>query len=158
MNIYLAGSIGAGKTTVGKQLAEQLGWDFRDLDPAMELDAGKDFRQVVAEEGWLGFRQREYRICKGFRRLGPDSGGPEGRHRALRMRPTDFQSGFLSLRILPPCGGCAYRGVDDRAPGASKIHAGKASRIRLIASRAARVLRTLRHPAYLFAPELAGDD
>lgn len=66
MNIYMAGLIGAGKTTVGKQLAERLGWGFLDLDPAMELDAGKDFRQVVAEEGWLGFRVREYRICKGF--------------------------------------------------------------------------------------------
>jgi shikimate kinase len=66
VNIYLAGLIGAGKTTVGKALAEQLGWGFGDLDVAMREDAGKDFRQVVAEEGWLGFRVREYRICKRF--------------------------------------------------------------------------------------------
>ncbi len=66
MNVYLAGVIGAGKTTVGRLLAERLGWSFQDLDPAMELDAGKSFHQVVADEGWLGFRVREYRICKGF--------------------------------------------------------------------------------------------
>ncbi len=30
--------------------------------------AGKNFRRVVAEEGWLGFRQREYLICKRFAR------------------------------------------------------------------------------------------
>ncbi len=69
MNIYLAGVIGAGKTTVGRLLAEQLGWSFQDLDPAMEVDAGKSFHQVVADEGWLGFRVREYRICKSFARM-----------------------------------------------------------------------------------------
>lgn len=66
MNIYLAGLIGAGKTTVGKELAKYLGWTFDDLDPAMERDAGKSFHKVVEDEGWLGFRVREYRICKGF--------------------------------------------------------------------------------------------
>jgi shikimate kinase len=39
---------------------------FPRLDPAMELDTGKSFREVVDEEGWLGFRAREYRICKQF--------------------------------------------------------------------------------------------
>lgn len=69
MNIYLAGLIGAGKTTVGRLLAERLGWDFQDLDSAMEVEARKNFREVVAEEGWLGFRVREYRLCKGFAQL-----------------------------------------------------------------------------------------
>lgn len=69
MNIYLAGMIGAGKTAVGKPLAEHLGWEFDDLDLAMERMAGKTFHHVVAEEGWLGFRQREYSICKDFARM-----------------------------------------------------------------------------------------
>jgi shikimate kinase len=69
MNVYFSGLIGVGKTTVGKVLAELLGWPFDDLDLAMERTAGKDFRQVVADEGWLGFRMREYSICKGFARL-----------------------------------------------------------------------------------------
>jgi shikimate kinase len=69
MNIYVAGMIGAGKTAVGKPLAERLGWDFDDLDLAMERMAGKTFHKVVAEEGWLGFRQREYSICKDFARM-----------------------------------------------------------------------------------------
>lgn len=66
MNIYFSGMIGTGKTTLGKALAKRLDWAFDDLDSAMETMAGKDFRQVVAEEGWLGFRQREYHICKQF--------------------------------------------------------------------------------------------
>ena len=68
-NIYLTGMIGAGKTTVGQVIAERLGWPFGDLDEEMFKDAGKDFRQVVADEGWLGFRVREYRICKHFAAL-----------------------------------------------------------------------------------------
>jgi len=68
-NIYLSGLIGSGKTTLGQALAGRLGWPFEDLDSAMQLDANRDFRQVVAEEGWLGFRAREYRICKQFARL-----------------------------------------------------------------------------------------
>lgn len=69
MNVYLAGLIGAGKTTIGRLLAVELGWSFADLDDEMKKDAGKDFRQVVEEEGWLGFRQREYCICKRFAQM-----------------------------------------------------------------------------------------
>ncbi|MBW2147235.1 MAG: shikimate kinase, partial [Deltaproteobacteria bacterium] len=58
--------IGSGKTTLGKAIADRLGWPFRDLDRTMESEAGKPFHEVVAEEGWLGFRQREYNICKCF--------------------------------------------------------------------------------------------
>lgn len=66
MNVYFSGLIGSGKTTVGRVLAEQLGWPFDDLDMAMERMTGKNFRKVVEEEGWLGFRMREYTICKQF--------------------------------------------------------------------------------------------
>lgn len=66
MNVYFSGLIGSGKTTVGKALAQLLNWRFDDLDLAMERTAGKNFRQVVADEGWLGFRMREYTICKQF--------------------------------------------------------------------------------------------
>jgi shikimate kinase len=69
MNIYLSGMIGSGKTTLGKLLANRLGWAFDDLDPAMEAMVGKDFRTVVAEQGWLGFRQWEYRLCKRFAQM-----------------------------------------------------------------------------------------
>jgi shikimate kinase len=66
MNVYLSGMIGSGKTTVGKALANRLGWAFDDLDLAMESLTGKPFYAVVADEGWLGFREYEYHICKRF--------------------------------------------------------------------------------------------
>lgn len=69
MNIYLSGLIGSGKSTVGKELALRLGWAFDDLDLAMAALAGKPFYAVVEEEGWLAFRQYEYRICKQFARM-----------------------------------------------------------------------------------------
>lgn len=58
--------IGVGKTTVGRALAQRLGWGFEDLDLAMEALTGKTFRDVVADEGWLRFREYEYQICKDF--------------------------------------------------------------------------------------------
>ena len=66
MNIYLSGLIGVGKTTIGKVLAKRLGWKFDDLDAALERSAQMPFRQIVQDEGWLGFRVREYTICKQF--------------------------------------------------------------------------------------------
>jgi shikimate kinase len=69
MNIYFSGLIGVGKTTVGKVLAELLGWQFDDLDVALERTSGKNFRKIVEDEGWLGFRMREYAIIKQFAKM-----------------------------------------------------------------------------------------
>jgi shikimate kinase len=69
VNIYLSGMIGSGKTTLGRALAERLDWPFDDLDVAMKRVAGKSFRDVVADDGWLRFRELEYNICKGFAAL-----------------------------------------------------------------------------------------
>jgi shikimate kinase len=69
MNIYLSGMIGSGKTTLGRALAARLGWEFDDLDAAMQETAGKSFRRVVTEDGWLRFRELEYAICKQFAAL-----------------------------------------------------------------------------------------
>jgi len=69
MNVYLSGLIGAGKTTIGRELAGRLGWDFDDIDLAMATLTGKPFHAVVEDEGWLAFRQYEYQICKQFARM-----------------------------------------------------------------------------------------
>jgi shikimate kinase len=69
MNIYLCGMIGSGKTAVGKMIAKRLHWPFFDLDQIMEEEAGKRIHEIVAHETWLGFREREYEICKRFSRL-----------------------------------------------------------------------------------------
>jgi len=67
MNIYLSGMIGSGKTAIGTPLAQRLGWPFFDLDREMDRELGRSFHELVREQGWLAFREREYRICKRFR-------------------------------------------------------------------------------------------
>lgn len=66
MNIYFAGMIGSGKTTIGRALADRLKMPFADLDHEMDSRLGYSFHRLVAEKGWLAFRQLEYTICKYF--------------------------------------------------------------------------------------------
>ncbi|MGA2546589.1 MAG: shikimate kinase [Rectinemataceae bacterium] len=66
MNVYLCGMIGSGKTTIGERVAGDLGLGFLDLDREMDNRLGYSFHRLVAEKGWLAFRELEYSICKYF--------------------------------------------------------------------------------------------
>lgn len=57
--IILIGYMGAGKTTVGKALAKDLGLMFYDLDWYIESRMRKTVAQIFAERGEEGFRQIE---------------------------------------------------------------------------------------------------
>ncbi len=59
MNIYLIGYRGSGKTTVARHLASRLWWHWLDADPHIEERAGRSIREIFADEGEAGFRQRE---------------------------------------------------------------------------------------------------
>ncbi|WP_291371673.1 MULTISPECIES: shikimate kinase AroK [unclassified Acinetobacter] len=58
-NIYLVGPMGAGKTTVGRHLAELLGRDFLDSDQEIERKTGATIPWIFEKEGEKGFRNRE---------------------------------------------------------------------------------------------------
>jgi len=58
-NLYLIGPMGAGKSSVGKQLAKQLGMDFYDSDEEIEKSTGVDLGWIFDIEGEDGFRKRE---------------------------------------------------------------------------------------------------
>ena len=58
-NIVLVGLMGAGKTTVGRLLAERLARPFVDTDALVEAEAGRPVSEIFATEGERGFRQRE---------------------------------------------------------------------------------------------------
>ena len=66
MNVYLSGLIGSGKTTLGRRLAARLDRPFLDLDRELDGDLGRSFHELVREQGWLAFREREYEIVKRF--------------------------------------------------------------------------------------------
>ena len=57
--VFLIGFMGVGKTTLGRRVAEVLGYDFVDLDQAIEDHAGRSVSDLFTEEGEVGFRTRE---------------------------------------------------------------------------------------------------
>ncbi len=61
-NIYLVGLMGAGKTTVGRQLARLLQLPFYDSDKAIEERTGVDIPTIFEFEGEDGFRNREQKM------------------------------------------------------------------------------------------------
>ena len=58
-NIFLVGPMGAGKSTIGRYLADQLHLDFLDSDQEIEKRTGADIAWVFDLEGEEGFRVRE---------------------------------------------------------------------------------------------------
>ena len=60
--IILIGPMGAGKTTIGKLLAQQLGFTFYDSDQEIERVSGASISWIFEKEGEVGFRQRETRV------------------------------------------------------------------------------------------------
>lgn len=58
-NIFLIGPMGAGKSTVGRQLAKALGKEFVDCDREIEERTGVTIAIIFEVEGEEGFRKRE---------------------------------------------------------------------------------------------------
>lgn len=58
-NIILIGPMGAGKTTIGRQIAKLLGFDFFDSDREIEERTGASIPLIFELEGEAGFRKRE---------------------------------------------------------------------------------------------------
>jgi len=58
-NIYLVGPMGAGKTTIGRRIAEIKGMSFVDSDHEVERRTGVDISFIFDMEGEDGFRKRE---------------------------------------------------------------------------------------------------
>lgn len=61
-NIFLVGPMGAGKSTIGRQLAQQLNMEFYDSDQEIEKRTGADVGWVFDLEGEEGFRDREEKV------------------------------------------------------------------------------------------------
>ncbi|MEH6823837.1 MAG: shikimate kinase AroK [Motiliproteus sp.] len=59
MNLFLIGPMGAGKSTLGRLLAQDLQLSFVDSDKVIEERAGADIPWIFDVEGEAGFRKRE---------------------------------------------------------------------------------------------------
>lgn len=62
--IVLVGLMGAGKTSVGRRLAEKLGIPFVDADHEIEAAAGKSIKDIFADHGEPYFREGERRVIQ----------------------------------------------------------------------------------------------
>lgn len=65
-SLFLIGPMGAGKTTVGRRVASQLGLDFFDLDHEIEERSGATITLIFELEGEAGFRKRESELLEEF--------------------------------------------------------------------------------------------
>ena len=83
--IYVIGYMGAGKTTIGQLLADELGWYFADLDQDIEADHTMSISQIFEQRGEAEFRGLE--------------------HEALRKRVRNIQCGKPTVVAM---GGGAY--------------------------------------------------
>jgi shikimate kinase len=65
-NLILVGPMGAGKTCIGKRLAERFGLVFVDADQAIVDDVGSSIPEVFENVGEAGFRAHEKRVLAGL--------------------------------------------------------------------------------------------
>lgn len=64
MNLILIGYRGAGKSSVGRLLAERLGWDLISTDAEIVRKAGLPIPDIVQRFGWDHFRNLESAVCR----------------------------------------------------------------------------------------------
>lgn len=69
-NIVLIGMPGAGKSTIGPLLSEQLGMEFTDIDDIIRSNRGEELRDIVKDHGFEYFLEIQERIIVSLRLSG----------------------------------------------------------------------------------------
>ena len=106
--VFLVGFMGSGKSSVGRELARQLDWDFVDLDTRIESRERQTVPEIFRERGETGFRLAE---TDALRDLLAESGQPnrvvaQERNREL-LRP------WLSVFLEAPASELWQRSQSD---------------------------------------------
>lgn len=90
-NIVLIGFMGSGKSTVGRELHQRLGYPLVDMDSVIEQRAGKPITAIFAESGEEAFRDMETRLLEELcepdtpRKIISTGGGVIGREENRRL-------------------------------------------------------------------------
>jgi shikimate kinase len=142
--IVLVGFMGAGKTTVGRLLAAQLGVPFTDSDQVIEDRAGKPIRQIFADDGEAAFRALEHQVIADLL-AGQDIvlalGGGAVEHALTRKLLTEAPVAFLRVGFAEAhrrVGGDGGRPMLAR-PGIADIYAGRQAAYETVATLAVDV-------------------
>ncbi len=97
-HLLLIGLPGAGKSTVGRLLAERLGSHCTDIDPILERATGLTVAELFAEEGEPSFRVREHRAVLEALGLPPHVVAPGG---GWAVEPGQLEEAVAAGRPIP---------------------------------------------------------
>ena len=137
--IVLIGFMGAGKTTIGRLVADKLGLPFLDSDLVIEQRTGRQVRDIFATDGEPAFRDLEHQVIAGLLD-GPDAvlalggGAPEHPGTQLKLKQADvvyLQVGYQ--QAMNRVAGDEYRpllarpGLDDLYRRRLDVYAGVAT-------------------------------
>ena len=145
---------GAGKTSLGRRLAEQLGHAFVDVDEAIEAASGRSAAQWIRNEGIEAFRRQEAELLLAVLEAGPS--GTDSRPVVLALGGGSLENlaVFERLRELRLQG--QWQGIWLRASSAVllarvQLQGGRQQRPRLVGANAAQefcVLTARRAPRF----------
>lgn len=113
-SLVLVGLMGAGKSSVGRRLAQAIGFDFVDADTEIEKAAGATIPEIFAEHGEAAFRDGERKVIArllGQKRIVLATGGgaymnPETRRRIAASGISIWLKADLDVLVRR----CARRG------------------------------------------------
>jgi shikimate kinase len=103
--VLLVGFMGAGKTTVGRELARLLNWSFYDLDALIEGRSGRTVPALFAEQGESGFRKLEVQTLRELLETLEDEpavvalGGGAFAQESIRQTIRDYSASVVHLDV-----------------------------------------------------------
>lgn len=65
VNLYIVGFMGTGKTTIGRSVAQKLGFELLDSDQEIERQQGRLIADIFATDGEAAFREMERKFIEG---------------------------------------------------------------------------------------------